>query len=386
MSQKLKKIFYAGIIGVSLFEIMNVYFIMPFPGSQEIKSIDFAYFLYTTRWYFRIIFGLMIVAGSTGALKVNRKLIPILSLCAAIAIIYLFNFKMVADSMFMQPQNIRFSTKKDNRVNDSSLVICVNKNGEVKGYPIQFMAYHHQIQDIVGGKPLIITYCSVCRTGRVYLPVVNGRNEKFRLVGMDHFNAMFEDATTGSWWRQATGVAVSGPLKGTSLEENESMQLTINKMFDLYPKALVMQADEASAMKYDTLKKFEKGLSKNKLTMTDTLSWQKKSWVIGIQSGNLSKVYDWNQLKNKHIINDNIGEKPIVLALAGDGQSFVAFERQSETDNFIICNDTLIVNNTAYNLAGKCLTSASPDLKRIDAYQEFWHSWQEFHPKSMRNQ
>ena len=78
------------------------------------------------------------------------------------------------------------------------------------------------------------------------MPVVKGHHEKFRLVGMDHYNAMFEDATTESWWRQATGEAVAGPLKGEVLPEWKSMQLTVRKLFELYPDALVMQADEAS--------------------------------------------------------------------------------------------------------------------------------------------
>ena len=30
---------------------------------------------------------------------------------------------------------------------------------------------------------------------------------------------MFEDATTGSWWRQANGEAVAGPLEGMTLPE-----------------------------------------------------------------------------------------------------------------------------------------------------------------------
>ena len=111
-------------------------------------------------------------------------------------------------------------------------------NGIVKAYPIRFMSYHHQVQDTVGGMPLIITYCNVCRTGRAFLPVVRGQHERFRLVGMDHYNAMFEDATTGSWWRQSTGEAVAGPLKGQVLPEAESMQLTVKKLFELYPDAL----------------------------------------------------------------------------------------------------------------------------------------------------
>lgn len=384
MNKILKIIFYTGLIGLSVFEILNVYFIMPMPGSQEIRSINIAYFLYTNRWVFRIIFALIMAGGFSWAFKTQRKWVPSVSLVIMLVIIYLFNFRMVADSMFKQPANLRFSQEKDNKVNDSSLVICVSLNGEAKGYPIQYMAYHHQVQDTIGGKSLIITYCNVCRTGRAYEPVVNGHYEKFRLVGMDHYNAMFEDATTKSWWRQSTGEAITGPKKGEVLAETESMQLTVKKLFELFPNAFIMQPDASSIVKYDTVRKFERGLSKSSLTRTDTLSWEMKSWVIGIQLGSECKAYDWNQLKNQNIINDKIGEKPIVLVISNDGQSFAAFERPVETDNFSIRNDTLFGNSIAYNFAGRSTNPSSPDLRRIEAYQEFWHSWQIFHPNSVR--
>ena len=41
----MKKLFYIGLIGLGLFEILKVYFIMPMPGSQQMESIDIAYFL-----------------------------------------------------------------------------------------------------------------------------------------------------------------------------------------------------------------------------------------------------------------------------------------------------------------------------------------------------
>jgi hypothetical protein len=200
---------------------------------------------------------------------------------------------------------------------------------------------------------------------------------------MDHFNAMFEDATTGSWWRQATGEAVAGPLKGMSLPEAESMQLSVKTLFELYPDAVVMQADNSSKLNYDSLRMFEQGKSKSKLTKSDSLSWKDKSWVIGITEGSESKAYDWNKLKSEHIINDKIGGKPIVLALSEDGNSFVAFERP-DSGYFNICNDSLVINEMKYDLKGH---SAKPDiqqLKRINAYQEFWHSWKTFHPETSR--
>ncbi len=44
---------------------------------------------------------------------------------------------------------------------------------------------------------------------------------------MDHFNAMFEDKTTKSWWRQATGEAISGTKKGVRLPEIPSQQMSL---------------------------------------------------------------------------------------------------------------------------------------------------------------
>ena len=55
-----KSFFYFGITGLILFEIANVYFIMPMPGSQDMNSIDLAYFLYRWRWVFQYIFSLTI--------------------------------------------------------------------------------------------------------------------------------------------------------------------------------------------------------------------------------------------------------------------------------------------------------------------------------------
>jgi hypothetical protein len=386
MNQFYKSLFYSGVLFISIFEILNVYFIMPMPGSQEIKSIDIAYFLYSHRWIFRVVAGLMIALGSLSVFRSIHKWVPSVILLISIFIIYIFNFRLTAENMFLQPGKLVFKNFTENHLNKNSLVIGVENNGQVKGYPIQFLAYHHQVQDTVGGKPLIITYCSVCRTGRVYEPLVKGHFEKFRLVGMDHYNAMFEDETTKSWWRQVNGEAITGFLKGQMLPEAESMQLTVSKLFELYPNALIMQEDKASKMRYDSLRKFEQGYSKGSLTRTDSISWNKKSWVIGVTMDSINKVYDWNQLKDLHIINDNIGASPIILALSSDEKSFAAFERPVATEIFSIKDDTLYSNGLQYNFSGNCLNNPSQKLKRINAYQEFWHSWKTFHPNTQRYQ
>ncbi|MCB9235568.1 MAG: DUF3179 domain-containing protein [Bacteroidia bacterium] len=380
----MKKLFFAGLLGLALFEILNVWFIMPMPGSQQINSIDLAYFLYSWRWVFRVIFLLMAAAGSREVIRGQRKWLPALVLIFTAGICYLFNFKMTAEKMFRQPQSVELKSRAENEVPGSRIILGITQGEEAKAYPIEYLAYHHQVRDSIGGKSVIVTYCSVCRTGRVFEPVVNGKNEQFRLVGMDHFNAMFEDATTKSWWRQVNGEAIAGKLKGQELPEMESWQMTLDKWFALHPHSKVLQPDPAFMDIYDPEANFEKGKNQGSLTRTDSLAWKMKSWVVGIEVGGASKAYDWNNLKEKRIIHDSVGNTPLVLALAADENSFAVFERSPNQVFTLDANDHLLADSAAYDFSGRELNSAMPPLQPVSASQEYWHSWLSFHPETQK--
>lgn len=381
----MKALFYLGIVGLILFEIANVYFIMPLPGSQRIRSIDLAYWLYTWRWAFRIGFGLLALAGVVAAWRAKgwRKwLVPGLIVLVGVAA-YATNYEMAADTMFYQPETIAFKPARQNKVDLRRLVVGVELNGQAKAYPIQFIGYHHQVRDTVGGRPVLVSYCTVCRTGRVFSPFVDGEPETFRLVGMDHFNAMFEDETTGSWWRQANGEAIVGPRKGALLPELPSDQMTLRQWLRLHPASLVMQADPAFKESYPKDFKYENGTSRKELTGTDSLSWRDKSWVVGLTVGRTSRAYDWNDLLRQRIIHDTLGGKPVVLVLASDRASFVAFERPDASTRFGLRRDSLVAPGGSYAFSGVGPTGR---LRKVPASQEFWHSWRTFHPATSRYQ
>jgi hypothetical protein len=194
---------------------------------------------------------------------------------------------------------------------------------------------------------------------------------------MDHFNAMFEDKTTGSWWRQATGQAIVGRMKGKVLQEIPSQQVTLAEWLTLHPNSLIMQPDSTRKDDYAKDFDFETGASRKTLTGTDTISWHDKAWVVGIQANGESRAYDWNRLRREGVVNDEVGGKPIVLALASDHASFFAFERPDSRTRFTLRRDSLVATGRAYALSGR---SDSGVLKPLFASQEFWHSWRTFHP------
>jgi uncharacterized BrkB/YihY/UPF0761 family membrane protein len=43
-------------------------------------------------------------------------------------------------------------------VDERDMVLAVENNGDAVAYPVRLMAYHHVVQDVVGGTPIIATY------------------------------------------------------------------------------------------------------------------------------------------------------------------------------------------------------------------------------------
>jgi hypothetical protein len=60
-------------------------------------------------------------------------------------------FNPLANSAYVRVENASF-------VADSDMVLAVDNNGEAVAYPTRLMAYHHVVQDVVGGTPIVATY------------------------------------------------------------------------------------------------------------------------------------------------------------------------------------------------------------------------------------
>jgi hypothetical protein len=369
-------LFFIGVLVLLVPEILRVYYIMPFPGSQEdvatdLRQVDIAYWLHTNIWWVRLI-GLALLMGPF--IHYLRKgnwwkriavLLPV-GLCALV--ICAFNFKFMADKMFYPSKEKVMRAPVVNGSTANHLVIAVERNGDARAYPIELIGYHHQVLDTIGGEPVLVTYCTVCRTGRAWKPEANGQPETFRLVGMDHFNAMFEDSRTKSWWRQVSGECIEGPLKGQALEEVPSQQMTLGEFASLHPKGLVFQPDSNFSEEYAGLKGFDDGTIESGLEYRDMASWQPKSWVVGVVHNGQARAYDWNDLQSSRTILDTLGGQYLEVRSFTGSADFRAY-----------CL-TIDIRERA---DGSGLDS-SVTSQAIPAYQEFWHSWRTFHPNTTR--
>jgi hypothetical protein len=376
-----------GLVILGFPDLLHSYLLMPFPGSQELDLLQLAYTLEKLLPFSRTI-GILLVLSPiidgllNGTLWRRAGMALLLGFVLAGA---WFVQMYSADVMFRAPKHIAFASGGANTMPPETIVLGVTDGPVAKAYPVRLMAYHHFISDTVGGQQLLITYCSMCRTGRVFSPIMNGRMLHFRLVGANHYNAMIEDDATGSWWYQATGEAVAGPLKGAVLPEAHVEQMTLRAWTAQHPLTSILQPDAASAEGYSM---FEGWDSARQRVSGDTI--RDRSWVIGVVAGEHAKAYSWKPLVQVGVLNDTIDDVPVLIAVENDSVSFHAWQRMvhDEVLQFTIDSTNAGLRDTKtdsrWSMDGVCVAGPMEGqyLSPLSASQEFWHAWKHFHPRS----
>lgn len=121
--------------------------------------------------------------------------------------------------------------------------------GRPRAYPVSVLWYHEVVEDDHGDDAVLVTYCSLCRSGMIASRVVEGVERSFRATGLlwrppdvyasaaaeddRSFGATVEDVDpavrvtgnlvlvdreSGSYWSQLLARAICGPLEDVALD------------------------------------------------------------------------------------------------------------------------------------------------------------------------
>ena len=120
-------------------------------------------------------------------------------------------------------------------------VILVEINGDARAYPIQILMWHEIVNDEVGGKPVVVTFCPLCNTGIVFGRTVSGQELDFGTTGRLHnSNLIMYDRQTETWWQQATGEGIAGELTGSQLVFLPTAMISWEDFKNAHPSGLVL--------------------------------------------------------------------------------------------------------------------------------------------------
>jgi Protein of unknown function (DUF3179) len=106
-------------------------------------------------------------------------------------------------------------TYHDDRMTPKTMVLGVDVDGDTKAFPLESLRRVRVVNDVLGGKPVLLVHQPGSDTTTAFVARANGKTMTFEAANADASTLV--DHETGSRWN-AYGDCVSGPLKGSTLE------------------------------------------------------------------------------------------------------------------------------------------------------------------------
>ena len=290
----------------------------------------------------------------------------------------------------------------DKILEDSEFVLGLNINGDIRVYPLQILVWHEIVNDVVGGKPIAVTYCPLCFTNQVFnRTLIDGNIVEFGISGkLYNSNLVMYDRKSNSLWSQALGEGIVGDYSGIKLEKIPFDIAYWKEWKKLYPESKVLSRDTGSVRPYgaDPYGNYYT----NDLILFPLANDDKriglKEIVIGLEDENQYKAYKLQDIETNKVINDIIGDdkkialvslKPFMVRVFDrgiddnvndEGKKIIVDLFYNETNNTL----TDRVTDSELNFDGKFINGQLQDkqLKRLAMDQGFWFEWTAFHPET----
>jgi hypothetical protein len=221
---------------------------------------------------------------------------------------------------------------------------------------------------------------------------IGGRVLRFRLAGINNQNFLMRDVETGTWWQQVSGKAISGPLKGQTLEMFPSDELTFGLWRQESPAGQVLAPVAAYEKQYED--NWEPEVQKLPTVIDFPGSGlESRDVVVGIEVAGDSRAYPLTAFSAQAPIQDRVGGVPILLAMGPDGKSVRAFvSRLADADVQFFRKtgtggDWILVDSTSasdWDFQG-CATSGPSNgkcLEKLAALKDYWFDWRNYHPET----
>jgi hypothetical protein len=134
---------------------------------------------------------------------------------------------------------------------DTEPVIALSIGEDARAYPLRVLIWHEIANDIVGGTPVVVTYCPLCNAALVFERVVDGRVLDFGTTGkLRNSDLVMYDRQTESWWQQFTGEAIVGAMTGRYLRLIPSRLESFNRFRQRFPQGKVLIPNNPNARNY----------------------------------------------------------------------------------------------------------------------------------------
>ena len=251
-------------------------------------------------------------------------------------------------------------------LNPADRVIGVEIGGEARAYPLRILVWHENANDVLGGKPIAVSYCPLCDSSLVFDREIGGQVREFGISGrLYRSNVLMYDRQSDveeeSLWSQLQMRAVVGPAaeQGLAMKLLQSELTTWGDWLERHPETTVLSKDTGYFRDYDNqpyTQYFE----------TDDVSY-----------GAHGKPERRPDLKNK--------DKIVVVTAGGEQRIYVVPDVAAAVGSRESVDDTLggVRLRITYLKEADSLRVEAADAAQADSVQiayTFWFAWEELSP------
>lgn len=240
-------------------------------------------------------------------------------------------------------------------LNDKEPGVALSIDGIDRFYPFQILVWHEIVNDTIGEKRVLVTYCPLCLSGIVFDPIVDGEQVEFGTSGkLWQSNLIMYDRKTNSYWSQILGGSILGEQTGNMLDILPSDIMRFGEWKKEFASGAVL-SKETGARRFYGQDPYGDYYTKDGVyfPVRETDSRLKdKDFVLGIVVGDKTKAYYPESIKKLGEITDDFAGKTIIARYDKKLDVVRLFERTA---------------------AGEV---------RINPFPNFWFSWVAAHPNT----
>ena len=237
---------------------------------------------------------------------------------------------------------------------DDDVVIAVSLDGQARAYPIRILVRHELVNDTIGARPILVSYCPLCGSGLVFGRELDGEPVEFGVSGLLHnSDLVMYDRKTASLWQQITGTAFAGEKRKQVLRAIPSSMTTWSQWRTAHPDTKVLSTDNGLPPgSYDRWPYGDYANSDRLMfpvSLTDA-RLHPKMVIYGADIDGHPVAYAQDYLLENRKLNDEINGHSLTVSYADDGGVMVSDPKSGQ---------------------------------EWVAHRLFWFAWYSFHPDTL---
>ena len=267
---------------------------------------------------------------------------------------------------------------------DDDLVFGVEINGDARAYPLRIIGWHEMFNEVIGGVPVALAYCTLCGSGILFETQVEGRDRPFVFGSLGllyRSNKLMFDRETDSLWNQFTGKPVVGPLvdSGIQLKVLPVVIASWARWRESHPETRVLSLDTGYRRDYGSGVVYTDYFASQDLMFPARVNegrLRKKDYVFGIRNVAAAKAWPLEVFTGGAVINDAVGLREVVLIGDAETRTVRAYERGGRVFRATAEWNRLHGPGGLWELEEEMLVG--PDgtrLARVPGHVAYWFAW-----------